>query len=516
MAAYFTGVLDTAGSDRLADWIDESEANADAFAVFAIEHHALEHLLRIEQYGDLASLSLGDFSSSDASGFELAERAQLKLLSEMESKVPVVPVTIQEPAEDDLSPDSIAATQQHAADRKRVIVIPRPVFWGGIAALLLLGFWVSWQFSPQAEGPAGQEVVVLEETPIPTAPPVMVATLTAQHKSRWAQSSIAHGAALHVGDRLTLTAGFAEITTNRGAIVILEAPCIVELLDDSNAIRLEHGKLVGICETEFSKGLRVSTPHMTVIDLSTRFGVQSNPDATEVHVIEGGVEVRQAKTGGADSLASLLLTAGESARTSGENDGLVLIDHDLSGFASLHPVVTPLRGTGRGLSVDEIDDAWEIIAIDDQLLPNPNPIPMRVSISPALVKYFPNRPERVQWLAADPPEDKPGVTRYIIRTTLQLPDDVDPNNAVIHMRYVADNLLKSIRVNGTNLDVAGDVPESEYVTREFSKQHTFEIDRGLMGGENTIEFEVIDFVKAVGLRLEWELHQQRIDMSVKP
>lgn len=520
MAAYFTSVIDEAGSDRLAEWITESDVNASAFAQFAIEHHALEHLLRVEKYGDLADLTQCEFLAIDATNEALSERTELQLLSEMEDSMPIVPVVLPEPTEGLFIEKSTIPSglnwrsKPPAPDRKHVIVIPRPLFWSGIAALLMVGFWISWQFSPQADGPTGEAGVALYETPMPAQPPVVVAMLTAQHNTRWAQSSLAHRSALHAGDRLTLTAGLAEITTNRGAIVLLEAPCTVEMLDDNNAIRLEHGKLVGICETEFSKGLRISTPHMTVTDLSTRFGVQSNPETTEVHVIEGSVAVRQAKTGGTDSVASLRLTTGESARTLGENDDLVRIDHDLSGFASLDTVVTPLRGTGPGLSVDETDQAWQIVAIDDQTFANP--IPMAVSISPALVKYFPNKPELVQWLAADPPEDKQGVTRYIIRTKIQLPDDIASKNAVIHVRYVADNLLKSIRVNDTTFDVAGDIPESEYIKREFSKQHAFEIDRGLIGGENTIEFEVIDFFKAVGLRLEWELHQPWIDVNMKP
>ena len=119
-----------------------------------------------------------------------------------------------------------------------------------------------------------------------------VATLTAERDAIWAKAALAAGSALQAGQRLTLTHGFAEITTQRGAVAILEAPATIELLDNNNAIRLHTGKLVGLCETEPSKGFLVRTPHMDISDLGTRFGVDaSQPDATEVHVFEGEVEV---------------------------------------------------------------------------------------------------------------------------------------------------------------------------------------------------------------------------------
>ncbi|MFK7788931.1 MAG: FecR domain-containing protein, partial [Phycisphaeraceae bacterium] len=119
----------------------------------------------------------------------------------------------------------------------------------------------------------------------------VVASLTGSEDAQWMEGAFAHGSELHPGQRLTLTQGFAEITTNDGAVVILEAPATIELLNN-NALRLHTGKLVGICETPSSKGFLVRTPHLDVTDLGTRFGVDvSQLDATEVHVIKGLVEV---------------------------------------------------------------------------------------------------------------------------------------------------------------------------------------------------------------------------------
>ena len=132
---------------------------------------------------------------------------------------------------------------------------------------------------------------IVDHTPI--AKPV-VATLTAEHNATWqsAEGALAPGSQLRAGQTLTLTAGFAEITTQRGAVAILEAPATIELINHSNTIRLNAGKLMGICETKSSKGFVVRTPHMEVTDLGTRFGVDATEERqTVVHVLDGQVEV---------------------------------------------------------------------------------------------------------------------------------------------------------------------------------------------------------------------------------
>ena len=116
----------------------------------------------------------------------------------------------------------------------------------------------------------------------------VVATLIAEHDAVWDRRP---GEELYVGQRLTLAKGFAEITTEEGAIVILEAPAIVELLDSNNALYLHTGKLVGLCHTESSKGFVVKTDHADVTDLGTEFGVEAGPDGIEATVFVGEVEI---------------------------------------------------------------------------------------------------------------------------------------------------------------------------------------------------------------------------------
>jgi len=68
----------------------------------------------------------------------------------------------------------------------------------------------------------------------------VVATLSHTSNAAWENQTgdvvqLAVGEALIAGRILTLSEGFAEITTQRGAIAIIEAPATVELMDDAEA-----------------------------------------------------------------------------------------------------------------------------------------------------------------------------------------------------------------------------------------------------------------------------------------
>jgi hypothetical protein len=148
------------------------------------------------------------------------------------------------------------------------------------------------------------------DSEVPVAMPLpLVATLTAEYDAVWDRRP---GDDLYAGQRFTLTEGFAEITTSRGAAAIVEAPATIELIDNDNAIRLHAGKLVGICETDSSKGFVVRTPHMDVIDLGTRFGVDATrQDETTVKVFDGEVQAELVQPTG-DLSVRQSLTAGDA------------------------------------------------------------------------------------------------------------------------------------------------------------------------------------------------------------
>ena len=185
----------------------------------------------------------------------------------------------------------------------------------GVAAAVLVAVTLFLLFGPGDDGTArdplaGQIPATDSQPDSPSTNPVLdaVATLTAEHDAQWAEGASAPGSPLRAGQRLTLTAGFAEITTTRGAVAILEAPATIELTDNDNAIRLHAGKLVGICETPTSKGFVVKTQHADIVDLGTEFGVELTATQLTTTVFTGEVVLHT------PDHPTLPLTANQTAR----------------------------------------------------------------------------------------------------------------------------------------------------------------------------------------------------------
>lgn len=122
----------------------------------------------------------------------------------------------------------------------------------------------------------------------------VLATITASHQAKWLDSN---GESTHVNRRLTsghslrLASGYAEVTFQTGAKVLLQGPCEFHVLEDNRAT-LQSGQLVARIP-EQSKGFAVVTPQFTVVDLGTEFGVKVDIDGESfVQVFDGLVEVR--------------------------------------------------------------------------------------------------------------------------------------------------------------------------------------------------------------------------------
>lgn len=213
-----------------------------------------------------------------------------------------------------------------------------PAKWAAVAAIAVLAATLFVVMKDNPDVPESRSPVVA--TPdAPTRIGPAVASLTGEHNAVWDRRP---GQDLYAGQRFHLAQGFAQITTHRGAVAILEAPASIELSHNDNAIRLNAGKLVGICETQSSKGFVVSTPHMDITDLGTRFGVDLTGDQqTAVHVIEGEVSLAHQTLDG-QSILDERLSAGQAA-TYGPSAGLAQIDFDAGLFvadmreASLRP-----------------------------------------------------------------------------------------------------------------------------------------------------------------------------------
>jgi ferric-dicitrate binding protein FerR (iron transport regulator) len=320
---YTEGDLSAEEFERLQRWLGSSPEHVDAFMRFTADQIAIYRHLEHQGLEDLIR---------DASGFcqvpprlpDGRESDSLRALAALEDSAVASVVRIAEPEAEDLEPghaslelsiQEVRTLGKYAAQR---LLRSGFVKYAGIAAMLALVVTVLATLLGQPDAP-----VLRERRPsVAGADSSGIATLTADHRALWAyHSRVDRGATLYPGDRLTLTSGLAQITTRRGATVVMQGPCTVELLDDDNAVRLVSGRLVGRVETDAAQQFKVLTPARDVIDMGTEFGVEVAPSGeTGVYVFEGRVVLTEPGVG-EDGPGATTLSAGEGRQI--DNTGLV-------------------------------------------------------------------------------------------------------------------------------------------------------------------------------------------------
>jgi hypothetical protein len=120
-----------------------------------------------------------------------------------------------------------------------------------------------------------------------------VATLTGGSQAVWQQADGRAGddKRLYTHTPMLLVEGFAEITFDNQARIILQSPAEIEI-EDYNQIFLRSGKL-SASAPKTARGFVVRTPGASVVDYGTEFGVTANAfGRTEAHVFTGKVELR--------------------------------------------------------------------------------------------------------------------------------------------------------------------------------------------------------------------------------
>lgn len=138
------------------------------------------------------------------------------------------------------------------------------------------------------------------------APAVVVAKVDRDSGCEWAIGPAA--GRIHPGRDLKLTAGVAEVVTERGVRVVFEGPAAFRF-DSATAVNLTEGQ-AHFQVPPSGAGFAVSTPDGRIAVQGTQFGVSVTPvDGTEVHVFEGRVTVQVD-----ESSAQLEVAAGKAGR----------------------------------------------------------------------------------------------------------------------------------------------------------------------------------------------------------
>lgn len=332
--AYIDGVIDDAGFEALCRWLGESAENRRVFARLMSDHAAIT-----DWSSELAGGALvPELSTLEEPEIERSE--WIKLLSALDSKPGQAEIV---ELVDTTAPAGLGRIVEHRA----------AIVWGGAglaAAMLLFGLLlVISQTGPTtipSAPPIAQRPPATSSTQTTTpqsaktqtaktqtAKTQAVATLTATHRAQWLGPAFSVGDELEPGERLQLLAGFAEITTSRGAVAILQAPITIELTDSDNALRLHEGRLVGICRTESSKGFTVETDYCKVVDIGTEFGVRLSPAGVEATVFVGEIAMQRPNE------RTTLVTQNQTARlpSDGQSQVIVVEDQVAQGYTHWRP-----------------------------------------------------------------------------------------------------------------------------------------------------------------------------------
>ena len=202
----------------------------------------------------------------------------------------------------------VYAAEMHAEapdQRERARPVVRLPWWAlgflAAAAAVTFAFWIARLRPANPDRPPDE----------PRATQ-FVARLTGARDAQWTAGTapLQPGAHLHRGQRLELNAGYAEVTFDSGARVVLEGAALLDINSAWDAT-LRRGTLKTSVPSE-AIGFRISNPVVDIVDLGTEFTmIADGLGSAEVLVLKGEVE---AAPRSAAEQETILLRENESRR----------------------------------------------------------------------------------------------------------------------------------------------------------------------------------------------------------
>jgi hypothetical protein len=316
---YLEGLLNDEQFDKLVDWLHADPKNAEAFAVWSQTHQQIEEQYRKQDV--MATLDDEAFgpvqvTSKDSDATDLISEASLSDAANDWQQFLSEPLLPGESCEGHSLPypstHDLVSLVGYVFGRARTA---KPVYkMCAIAAMVVFATMLFVDFGGDddtaTEPLAGQlSPHDIQDYTQRTSTPTVVATLTAERNAVWERQPEQR---LYAGQRFKLTQGFAEITTLQGAVVVLQAPCSVEMTGGDNALRLVHGELAARIDTERAKGFTVFLPQNSkLVDLGTAFRVSVDASGRADCLVTEGKVVWQIDE---QDDASALIVAGQTAQ----------------------------------------------------------------------------------------------------------------------------------------------------------------------------------------------------------
>ena len=343
---------------------------------------------------------------------------------------------------------------------------------------------VGWNLYPRPQqGP--DRVQALEGIRMP----VIVATLQSEEGADWREVAYHEGAELREGSRLNFANGLVKVNLPSGVELLLQGPCDV-VIHSPNQIRLREGRL-SVRAAEWASEFVIETSLMKVVNLGPQFSVFVSPDgASEAHVLEGQVRI-QPVVDSDESRRSFVLEAGQAVRVSPSGKGPTRLAARFDSFVTKHGEFRPYRpieifNSGQGLAVGDEDRNWRIV---DGPIGAAYKGPQYAVVCETDKSYLSNQPIVSQWLSVAK-NLRPGCLSnsiYTFQTECDL-NGYDLSSIVILADILADNGVKSVRINGKPVDI---VPWQDNVyNQEFNRFRRAEITKGFLPGKNVIEIDI--------------------------
>ncbi len=323
-------------------------------------------------------------------------------------------------------------------------------------------------------------------------PPAPVATLSSAKGAVWEDRQLQVGQQLCETESVKLLQGAARISVGFGAEIVANAPCEMTFLS-SKRIHLHQGT-VGVDVATWAKGFTVVTDEMDIVDLGTTFTVTASPRGnSETTVLKGVVRVHPSTVQN-EKRRGLLVTEGQQVlvdetglrktiKLTQSNQLLSRLDFGTS--KPYQPVV--LNNSGLGLSEGDEDLHWRVVAG-----PGENFVaPQFATVCVAHERYLANDPDASQWISIADWESATPNSTYTFQTEFKL-DDYDLSTMRLFGRFLADNGVAAVRVNGEPVPVQSWVDNVTYQMFGHSQFRFVNITDGLVAGQNTIEIDVLN------------------------
>lgn len=369
---------------------------------------------------------------------------------------------------------------------------PRLLAWSlalAAAVLLVASASLYWRADEGQVNGGPVAAVVAEPAILGSRPPAPVATLASESAANWEGWSPGVGKTFREGDSLTLVSGKARISVGYGAEIAAEGPCALTFVA-RDKVKLERGK-VAVHVAEWAKGFTVLTDAMEVVDLGTTFTVSADEEAgSQTSVLSGLVRVHP-KVAEESGRSGVLVKEGGSfgvdklgrSGTLQQNVAELLDVAELRNMVPYKPI--QLHNSGEGLAEGDEDPYWQVLA---------DPTSDADRSGYALVcepdeRYLPNEPSQSQWISKADWRTTPPNSQYTFRTEFDL-DGYDLSTIRFFGRFLADNGVQEVRVNGKPVKVESWIDNASYQEFDHSQFRFVNVTEGLVAGTNGIEIDV--------------------------